>query len=133
MKQLVGGFREGSGGAAAVVGSDIYFMGGFNGEACSAANQIFNIETGKWRPGPPLLAPRSGAVAATIKDTIYLIGAHPHSNQSFNLACKICQAYHSETLLSKGRNQKFNVGLHVWTQIDYTLRMCFWPAYDAPL
>jgi hypothetical protein len=73
-------FSEVSGAAAAVVGgeggSHIYVMGGFNGEACTAANQIFDVEMGKWRAGAPLLAPRSGAVAATIKDTIYLIGAH---------------------------------------------------------
>ena len=66
--------RERAGLAAAVVGDEMYAMGGYIGDTICNYNQIFDAKMGIWRPGPTLLAPRSGAVAQTIRNTVYLIG-----------------------------------------------------------
>ncbi|MGV8998397.1 MAG: Kelch repeat-containing protein [Parvibaculaceae bacterium] len=60
--------------AVVVVGSEIYVIGGREGNNASARVDIYTPATGAWRQGPSLPSPREDHVAALVGDQIHVSG-----------------------------------------------------------
>ena len=60
--------------AATVAASQLYAIGGFDGNSATASVEIFDLNERKWTRGPPLTVKRQGLAAVTVNERIFAIG-----------------------------------------------------------
>ncbi|KAH7966649.1 hypothetical protein HPB49_018269 [Dermacentor silvarum] len=81
----------------AVIGYEIYVIGGFNGEDYFSSVRCFNAETKEWRSVTPMHV-KSGVGCVGLRDCIYAVGG-------FNGSARLCSA------------EKYNPETNIWTTL----------------
>jgi len=71
--------RQRGGGATAVLGDDIYLIGGLRAVAVVADVDVFDAATGAWEAAPDLPGPRDHLVAAAVDGVVYALGGREQS------------------------------------------------------
>ena len=62
-------------GAATVVGSEVWYVGGIDADGVTLANSWrLDLDTERWSPGPDLPSPRDHLILVTVGDTLFAVG-----------------------------------------------------------
>jgi N-acetylneuraminic acid mutarotase len=73
--------------AAAAAGNRIVVAGGYRGDGATVSTvEVFDPVSGRWEPGPDLPVPVNHAMAATVRDRIYVFGGYLSSNRPTDVA-----------------------------------------------
>jgi len=73
--------------AAAPAGTRIVVAGGFRGDGATVSTvEVFDTASGGWQAGPELPVPVNHAMAATVRDRVYVFGGYLSTNRPTDVA-----------------------------------------------